>query len=128
MNPPRIFVLAAGMAAIGLGLTAATHAQVVDTAPFKQVVARQITLIMDGDHAKLAQTVTDRLRPQITSMTIMQARANIMGVNLDELVDHVTVTDRPGHKQAVIRQRDGQTLTTLIWREDQWLVDEIWFL
>jgi hypothetical protein len=123
-----MLLLAAGMAAIGLVWSSAASGQTEDLMPFKQVVSRQITLIMDGDREKLATTLTERLRPEITSMTIMQARAKLQGSNIEELVDLVKLTDTGERKTAVITRRDGKPLTTLIWDHDQWLVDDLWFL
>jgi hypothetical protein len=93
----------------------------------KSTIARHVKLIQAGDIDLLRGCFTERLREGITPKAVEAGQKEVARYTLDDLVGAVEVGEHEGKRTAQIKMKNGRSLTTLVFVEERWLADTIWF-
>ena len=93
----------------------------------KDTISHQYVLLRNGAVDELKKLFTEQVRDEITQEMVDELRQSMAPVSLRDLVSEVIEQEIDGKPAAVIKRKDGTTLTTLIKTGDVWQADTIWF-
>jgi len=97
------------------------------TSKSREIIALQLKYIQAGDVEAMRPFFTKRVRDQITTESLEQAKAQAAVATPEELVHSVEIEEVEDGIQAKIKMKTGRTLTTLVPVNGKWEADTIWF-
>jgi hypothetical protein len=93
----------------------------------KSSIAYQFELVRAGDYEKLLDCFTEKGKRQLTQPAVEKAKAEAVNISFDDIVDSITEEENSNGKFAYIKMRDHRTLAILVWHDNKWLADKVWF-
>ena len=97
------------------------------TAIAKEVISSQVALLKAADLEKFKACFTERLKARVTKESMAKGKKEVSSYAIDDLVASVVEGEYKGEKTLKIKMANGRTLTTLVFQNEKWLADTIWF-
>lgn len=110
-------------------LSAAQKKELVDqlTKKSREIITLQLQYIQNLNAEALKPYFTERVRNQITTELLKQAKQQVASASPESLVHSIELSKSDGNFQAKVKMKNGRTLTTLIPVRGKWEADTIWF-
>jgi len=89
----------------------------------REAIGYQLDLLRRGRLDLLRQCFVPRLRPLVTPEAVARSRTNFRDCRADDFMSAIHHSLSLGRYRAMI-----VLVTTLVWCEDRWLTETLWFL